>query len=217
MERALRSSVTRSLQELSRALSTEAKMLNPVFNTLASLDKASGHVKISPSLQVCGDWRSKFPYYMSFSQPSHTFRQPDTLQFLNACSLLPCFLKFYSINLFYICVFICIGQEILDIVQVVARELVLTISVVPRLRTQGGVIIDSKAGGRTHAPSVSSDKTTSSSSDKSQMKHQKPDHPQPHPPSSSSVKGDAKSPTAPTPTSTVSSSQKLPSFYEVWP
>ncbi|CAM6114547.1 unnamed protein product [Calypogeia fissa] len=153
MERALRSSVMRSLQELSRALSTEAKMLNPVFNTLASLDKASGHVKISPSI-----------------------------------------------------------QEILDIVQMVARELVAVISVVPRLRTQAGLIIDPKTG-KPHAPSISSEKTTSSS-EKSQIKQQKGDHVQSHS-SPSSGKGDAKL-QAPTPSSIASMSQKsLPSFYEV--
>jgi hypothetical protein len=95
-------------------------------------------------------------------------------------------------------------QDILDVVQVVAREIVAVISVVPRLRTLPGVLIDPKTGAKLHAPSASSATTTSS--DKTQMKP----HIQTH---SSAAKGDAK---LQAPTSSSSSSQKsLPSFYEV--
>lgn len=52
MENALRNSVIQSLAELAKVVSPEAKNLNPLFKTLALLDKASNHVKLLPSLQV---------------------------------------------------------------------------------------------------------------------------------------------------------------------
>ncbi|BFI30788.1 dynein axonemal heavy chain [Marchantia polymorpha subsp. ruderalis] len=146
MEKALRCSVMKSLQELSKALSSEAKMLNPVFNTLASLEKSSGHVKITPSL-----------------------------------------------------------QDILDVVQMVAKELVAVISVVPRLRTQSGLLPDGKSAVKLLTPSVSSG--TTSSSDKSRERQAAQAGAQKK---AADVKQE---PT--TPTSTIASLKYLPSFYEV--
>ncbi|KAJ7527535.1 hypothetical protein O6H91_16G059900 [Diphasiastrum complanatum] len=77
LESALRSSVTRSLQELLNSLNADAKLVAPMFTTIFLLDKSSGRVKLTPSI-----------------------------------------------------------QELLDLVQVVARELVTVTTAVPRLRNK---------------------------------------------------------------------------------
>lgn len=51
MEDALRQTVKRSLQELSRALNGDAKTdVTPIFNTLVALDRSTGKVELRPSL-----------------------------------------------------------------------------------------------------------------------------------------------------------------------
>jgi hypothetical protein len=54
MENALRKSVEQSLAKLAKAISPDMKTLNPLFKTLALLDKTTNHVKLTPSLQVIG-------------------------------------------------------------------------------------------------------------------------------------------------------------------
>ncbi len=63
MENALRKSVEQSLAKLARAISPDMKTLNPLFKTLALLDKTTNHVKLTPSLQVIGCTNLCKPYY----------------------------------------------------------------------------------------------------------------------------------------------------------
>lgn len=53
IEASLRTTVTRSLQELSNAVNADTKTGSPMFNTMTMLDKESSSVKLAPSIQVC--------------------------------------------------------------------------------------------------------------------------------------------------------------------
>lgn len=88
----------------------------------------------------------------------------------------------------------------------VAKELVAVISVVPRLRTQSGLLPDGKSAVKLLTPSVSSG--TTSSSDKSRERQAAQAGAQKK---AADVKQE---PT--TPTSTIASLKYLPSFYEVY-
>lgn len=63
MENALRKSIEQSLTKLAKAISPDTKTISPLFKTLALLDKATNHVKLTPSLQVIGCTNLCKPYY----------------------------------------------------------------------------------------------------------------------------------------------------------